>query len=118
MILLPEAVLRYSVLRSSASESTHLDAIVLRLQHGIAFTQQVISGRFFDVKASLLNKSKQKLRSLNLHVGCMASVYRRSFYSRYVFTAEVILYQEQWKRVFAHVTCYLASFHASFIVFM
>ncbi len=45
------------------SEPAHLDAIALRLQHG----QQVISFNRarFDVKASLSNKSEQKLRSLN-----------------------------------------------------
>ncbi len=44
------------------SESAHLAATALRLQHGrIAFTQQVK----VDVKASLSNKSEQKLRSLN-----------------------------------------------------
>ena len=48
------------------SESTHLDAIALCLCHG-----QGSSFKFgrFDVKASLSNKSEQKLKILNLHVG-------------------------------------------------
>ena len=42
--------------------------------------------------ASFLHQ--QKLRSLNLHVGLDT----RGLYSRCIFTAEVIPYQEHWKR--------------------
>ncbi len=61
------------------SEPTHLDAIAL-YSIDMASTQQGISrhiyscapgisliGADFDAKASLSNKSEQKLRSLNLH---------------------------------------------------
>ncbi len=43
-----------------------------------------------------------KLRSLNLHVGSYTAIanYARPLIEvNYVFTAEVIPYQEQWKRV-------------------
>ncbi len=50
-------------------ESTHLDAIALRLF--TASTQQVISFLIgqISIKALLLYRSEQKLRSLNLHIG-------------------------------------------------
>ncbi len=48
----------------------------------------------FDVKASLSNKSEQKLRSLNWHVGLAT----RGLYSMCTLhAAEVIPYQEHWK---------------------
>ncbi len=50
------------------SESAHLDAIALRLQHGCLHNKLLIVVDF-DVKASLSNKSEQKLRNLNLYVG-------------------------------------------------
>ncbi len=56
-----------------------------------------------DVKASLSNKSEQKL---NLHIGCMASSYRRSLLEvDSVYAAEMICYLEQWKG-FIEFHCY------------
>ncbi len=74
-------------------ESTHLDAIALRLQPPNN-KLLVLNVADFDVTASLSYKSEQKLSSLNLHVGT-----RPLFEVPYVFTAEVIPYKEQWKRV-------------------
>ena len=81
-----------SVCLSVYSESAH-PALCLPFT---ASTQQVISLKVagIDVKASLSNISLQKLRSLNLHVGLAT----RGLCLRCVFTAEVIPYQEHWKR--------------------
>ena len=53
-------------------QSAHLAATALRLQHGQPSHNKllVLKVADFDVKASLSNKSEQKLRSLNLHVDC------------------------------------------------
>ncbi len=75
-------------------ESTHLDAIALRLQHGYLHTTSYYVADFDD-KASLSNKSEQKL-SCTLQ---LANYTRPLFEIPYAFAAEVIPYQEQWKRV-------------------
>ena len=84
------------------SESTHLDAMALCLCHGQPQHNKVVVLNLtdFDVKASLSNKSEQKLKILNLHVGSQLLNYTRPlFEAPYIFTAEVIPYQERWKRV-------------------
>ncbi len=50
------------------------------------------------IKASLSNKSEQKTKQLELK-RWLAIYTRPLFEASYVFTAAVILYQEQWKRV-------------------
>ena len=67
--------------------------------------------KFYEVKASLLYKSNQKLREL----ARWPLAYTCVLFSRYVCTAEVILYQERWNFI---GSCYslLTSFHASYIL--
>ncbi len=61
-------------------ESAHLAAVALRLQHGQP-SHNKLKVADFDVKASLSNKSEQKLRSLNQHVDCQLAT--RGLYSRH-----------------------------------
>ncbi len=70
------------------SESAHLAAIALRLHHGQPSHNKllVLKVADFDVKASLSNKSEQKLRSLNSR-WLASQLATRGLYSRHSITA-------------------------------